>query len=113
MTRDEVIVDSQAWHMAFTDGGKIFAAENGCDKTIVAEYVDWIGDNYPWKYRADPIPSWKQRLQAVQNEDDPHRALLKYYNFMNQTEELRERLGDAASSLDGYIEEQIERMRDK
>ncbi|WP_299496881.1 hypothetical protein [uncultured Shewanella sp.] len=113
MTRDQVIVDSQAWHMAFTDEGKKYANDNGCDKSIVAEYVDWIRDNYPWKHKVDPISSWKKRLQAIEKEKDPHKALLKYNNFMSQTEELRERIDDATSSLDGYIQEQIDRIRDK
>jgi len=113
MTRDEVIIDCQAWHMAFTDEGKKYATENGCDKDVVAEYVDWIRGFYPWKNKVDPIPSWKNRLEAIKNEKDPHKALLKYSNFMNQTENLRERIGDATSSLDGYIQEQIDRMRGK
>lgn len=113
MTRDQVILDSQAWHMAFTDEGQKYAKDNRCDKNIVAEYVDWIRDNYPWKNKVDPIPSWRKRLQAIETEKDRHKALLKYNNFMSQTEDLRERINDATSSLDGYIQEQIDRMRGK
>jgi hypothetical protein len=113
MTRDQVIVDSQAWHLAFTDKGKKFARDHEGDTSTVGGYVDWIRDNYPWKHRVDPIPSWRKRQQAIETEKNPHKALLKYTQFMNQTDELRERIGDATVSLDNYIEEQIDLMRGK
>jgi hypothetical protein len=113
MTREQVIVDSQAWAFAFTEKAKIFARENKCAAKTVGAYVQWIKDNYGWKDRKDPIPSWKRRLNSLQRETDPHKALLQYKNFMDQTEAMRNILSKSAMQLDQHIQEQIDIARGK
>jgi hypothetical protein len=112
MTREQVI-DSQAWSFAFTEEGKAFARENRCPAKTVGAYAEWIKENYDWKQRKDPIPGWKRRLNSLQREADPHRALQMYKNFMDQTEELRNILSKSAMLLDQHIQEEIDRRRGK
>ena len=41
-TRDDVIIDAQAWSFAFTEDGRIFARDNGCREESVAGYVQGL-----------------------------------------------------------------------
>jgi hypothetical protein len=113
MTRGQVIVDSQAWAFAFTEKGKTFARENKCAAKTIGAYVQWIKNNYDWKHRKDPIPGWKRRLSSLQREADPHKALLLYKNFMDQTEAMRSILSKSAMQLDQHIQQQIDIARGK
>ncbi len=103
-TRQEFVVDCQAWAIAFTDKGKEFAAKNGCTVGTVGGYVNWLSKNYPWTIRTDPIPSWKIRLSSLKDEKDHHKALRRYTEFMSQTEEFREAVERAAAALDQHVE---------
>jgi hypothetical protein len=113
MTREQVIVDSQTWDFAFTEKAKAFARENKCNAKTIEAYVQWIKDNYDWKDRRDTIPSWKRRLNSLQRETDPHKALLLYKNFMDQTEVMRNILSKSAVQLDQHIQGQIDIARGK
>lgn len=110
-TRDKVVMDSQAWAMAFTEEGKKFAREHGATTDTVGNYVEWVAANYPWYIRKDPVDSWKQRLASLKSEPDEHKALRKYSEFMTQTQRFREAVDASAAALDQHVEEQIERTR--
>jgi hypothetical protein len=112
-TREQVIVDCQAWQFAFTEEGKQFARENHCPAKTMAEYIDWISSTYNWPHRSDPIESWQKRLESLKSETDHHEALKKYKDFMDQTEDLREKIDESATQLDRYIQEQIDLARGK
>lgn len=112
-TRAEVVRDCQAWPFAWTDEGKAFAQATGCKAATMGEYVDWLGHNYPWQVKADPIESWKRRHASLKRETDLDAALKKYCDFMKQTETFREALDEAVSQLDGYIQQQIDEYRGK
>ncbi|GAA3970683.1 hypothetical protein GCM10022278_30330 [Allohahella marinimesophila] len=112
-SRNEVVVDSQAWPFAFTDEGKRFAYEGGYIGKTVGGLVDWIIKNYSWQVSADPIPSWRSRLESLSREDDEHKALKKYCDFMRQTEDIRSQIDESAAQLDGHIQQQIDIMRGK
>jgi len=112
-TRDEVVIDSQVWPFTFTDDGKKFAIDNACSTKTIAEYVDWMKAHYSWKVRKDPIPGWKRRLTTFRKETDPHKALKLYHSFMEQTDELRSQIIEAAARLGGWIENQSDLAREK
>ncbi|MDZ7810274.1 MAG: hypothetical protein U5L11_09150 [Arhodomonas sp.] len=113
-SRDEVVVDSQAWPFAFTDEGRRFASEHGYTDQTVGGLVDWLIANYNnWQLKSDPIPSWLSRLESLSREDDEHKALKKYCDFMKQTEGIRSTIDESAAQLDGYIQQQIDIMRGK
>ena len=113
MTRDEAIVDAQVWQFAFTEDGKEFARTHGCVDTKVQAYVEWIARNYDWPVKSDPILGWRSRLASLAKENDYHRALKRYCDFMKQTEGIRATLGEAASQLDSFIDHQIDMARGK
>lgn len=53
------------------------------------------------KYSRDPIPTWKQKyLIPLQKERNLHSAVKKYFTFMQQTEDLREKISDAHEILE-------------
>lgn len=112
-SRDEVVVDSQAWPFAFTDEGRRFAFEHGYTDQTVGGLVDWLIANFNWQLKSDPIPSWLSRLESLSREDDEHKALKKYCDFMKQTEDIRSTIDESAAQLDGYIQQQIDIMRGK
>lgn len=112
-SRDQVIIDCQAWPFAFTEEGKKFARENHCPAKTMAEYIDWMSSTYDWPHRSDPTGSWQKRLKSLKFESDHHKALEKYKNFLDQTEDLREKIDEAATQLDRYIQEEIDRARGK
>lgn len=113
MSRDRSVVHSQAWAIAFTDEARAFARDNGGTVETVQAYVEWLADNFPWTVKRDPVPSWRKRVASLQKERDPHRALKKYCDFMRQTEAIRSTLNEAGAQLDGYIQSEIDRARDK
>jgi hypothetical protein len=113
-SRDEVVVDAQAWPFAFTEEAKVFASSNGfiegCEGGI---FVDWIVKNYDWLVKRDPVPSWNSRLDALRKEKDYHKALKKYCDFMRQTDDIRFYINEAAVQLDSYIQQQADAARGK
>lgn len=112
-TRDEVIIESQAWSFAFTEEAKEFAEKNSCNDFKVGSFVDWIRDNYNWTIKSDPIPSWRKRLLALSKEANLHLGLKKYCDFMRQTEKLRSDITEATIQLDSHIQHQIDIARGK
>ena len=112
-TRDQVIIDSQAWPFAFTDKAKEFAQVNGYSDSNSLNIVEWIGLNYPWQIKSDPIASWRNRLNSLHSETHLHNALKKYCDFMTQTEDIRSKIYEAAAQLDAHIQQEIDRMRGK
>lgn len=112
-SRDDVVVSCQAWPFAFTDEAKEFAKAHGCREKHVGPFVEWIAKNYKWPVKADPIPSWRTRLDSLKRESDYHRALKKYCDFMKQTEDIRANITEAAVQLDNHIQMQIDIARGK
>ena len=110
-SRDQVIIDGQAWSIAFSEDCKKFARDNGCPEMTVFQFVDWIKDNHPLKYRSDPIPSWQERSNSLRREANPNQALKKYRSFIDQTATIRENIEEGAAQVDAYIDGQIEQMR--
>jgi hypothetical protein len=112
-SRDNVIVDSQAWPFGFTEEARKFAKNNGYSVSHVGPYIEWLAKNYDWPIKKDPIPSWRSRLVKLSKENDYHKALKRYCDFMHQTEDIRSQLTEAAAQLDAYIQQQIDFARGK
>lgn len=113
-TRDKAVIDAQAWPVAFSEEGKKFARENAWDgQGSVFHFVEWIGANYPLKYRADPISSWKKRAAELHADTNPHNALNRYHSFLAETAELRESLMDGAMAVEREIDSAIDQMREE
>jgi hypothetical protein len=109
-SRDEAVVETFAWNVAFTEVGKRFALERGFEGSM-ADYIKWLGENYPLPLRNDPIPGWKSRAAGIRAKSNQHKALKKYRDFMRQTSDARAALEKSHGQVEQYVEEQIERMR--
>ncbi|RVI34229.1 hypothetical protein [Sinorhizobium meliloti] len=109
-SRNEAIVETFAWRIAFTDEGKQFGRERGFNGSMF-EFVRWIGENYPIPFRSDPIRGWQARAAKLRTEKNPHLALKKYRDFMTQTADARAALDEAHGQVEQYIDQQIEQMR--
>ena len=112
-TRNEVIVDVQVWPFAFTEKAKKFSRDNGCTEKHIGAYVEWLAINYNWRIKSDPINSWRRRLTALRQQTNPHEALKRYCNFMNQTVELRSQIEESAMELDSHIQQLVDQARGK
>jgi hypothetical protein len=110
-SRDEAIVETFAWNVAFTEEGKKFALERGFNEGSMVDYIKWLGENYPLPLKKDPIPGWKARAAEIRAESNPHKGLKKYRDFMKQTSDARAALEKSLGQVEQYVEEQIERMR--
>jgi hypothetical protein len=112
-SRRKAIIAAQAWPYAFSEEGKTWARDHGCTTDTVGGYVDWLSAKYPWPIRADPIASWRKRLESLKGEKNLDAALKKYCDFMRQTEDFRSQIDESASQLDSYIQQQIDIARGK
>lgn len=110
-TRDEAVVGSQAWAIAFTDEGRSYAAKNACPEKTVGGYVDWLAKTYPFRVKRDPIPSWKRRAARLRATKNPHSVLSTYQSFMDETAELRDALLSSAGSAEAEIDRLIDERR--
>jgi hypothetical protein len=111
-TRDEAVLGTQAWDLAFDEEGKVFAAENGFEGNLL-QSVDFLIEKFPFRYRRDPIPSWQAQANRLRAQVDPHMALEHYQSFINQTGPLRAALEQSASAAEAEIEAASDRMRGK
>jgi hypothetical protein len=111
-TRDKAVIDSQAWPLAFTSEGKAFAAKRGWSGNIL-QSVDWLADNYPFRFRRDPISSWERQLKKLRSQKNPHTVLLHYHSFMTETANLRDTIEHAAGQVEAEIDSAIDRARGK
>ncbi len=112
-TRDEVIVRCLAWKAAATDEAKEFARLNGCQVQGGFAYVDWIAKNYKLPIKKDPIENWRKRKDRLRLEENPHKALKLYRNFIDETVEIRNEIADSHAAFDRYIDGLIDERRGK
>ncbi|MBV6512649.1 MAG: hypothetical protein FMNOHCHN_02158 [Ignavibacteriaceae bacterium] len=112
-TRDEVIVNLQAWDFAFSEKAKDFAKTNEFQVGTIDEYVYWIQKNYQWTIKSDPISKWNKRLNSIKMEKDLHCALKKYCDFLKQTENIRNIIMESRAQQEAYIQNQIDISRGK
>ena len=92
-TRDKAVVDTQAWSLAFSEEGKAFAFAHGWYGNML-QLVEWLAENYPHKFRSDPIASWQAQTGRLRGNKNPHVTLSNYQSFMASTADIREALED-------------------
>ncbi len=112
-TRDRAVIDTQAWPLAFGGKAKEFAHQNGWTGGNFPAFMDWLAQNYPFKNRQDPIPSWQRRAAALKVETSAHKALVRYHSFMEETAEFREALMEHAAAAEREIDALVDRMREE
>ncbi|AHI24698.1 hypothetical protein H845_746 [Komagataeibacter xylinus E25] len=87
-TRNQAIIDTQAWGLAFSDEGKAFVANLGFKGQSVRS-VDLLVKKYHFPFRHDPIPKWRERSKKLRSKVDPDKALESYQSFVTTTGPLR------------------------
>ena len=102
-TRNEVVVDAQVWSFAFTEKARKFARDNGYTEKGGKEYTEWLTENYNWKFKTDPIDTWRRRLTTLSQQTNNHKALKHYCDFMNQTNKIRSQIDDSVSMLEALL----------
>jgi hypothetical protein len=109
-TRDKAVIDCQAWPLAFSEKGKAFAEQRGWEGNVL-QFVEWLGDNYPLRFKGDPTGSWRKQLDTLRARKNPHAALNHYHSFMMETADLREAVEEAAMQVEAEIDAAIDRAR--
>jgi len=112
-TRDQAIVESQTWPLAFSTEGRDFAKANGFSGKTMPELIEWLGQHYPLRFKRDPIPGWKKQSQRLRSKGNPHTALENYAAFMEHTAKIREALNELALAAEAEIDRLIDMRRGK
>ncbi|SMF51178.1 hypothetical protein SAMN06265365_117117 [Tistlia consotensis] len=111
--RDAAIVDCQAWPLAFTKEGQLFAKEHGWAGENVLQLAEWLGQNYPFRLKRDPVSSWRKQVARLRSKKNPHVALFNYQSFMDATSSIREALYENAAQVEIEIDRLIDQRRGK
>jgi hypothetical protein len=112
LSRDELAMDVQAWHIMFSEKGKAFVRKNPSPAETIQGLADWFRDTYPFDVRRDPIPGWTAQLAGLQAEKNEHMMLKKYHEFMQRTVDFREGLSASVSAFDAEVDRQIDEARE-
>ena len=110
VSRDQAILDTQAWDVAFEDDGKAFLRSRQFKGSVLAA-VQLIAAEYPFKVRRDPVPSWQEKAKKLRRASNPHIALDHYQAFVTQTASLRAAIEQSAGAAEAEIEAASDRMR--
>jgi hypothetical protein len=111
-TRDKAVIDCQVWRVAFSDESKAFAEQRGWKGNLL-QLVEWLGDNYPLRFKGDPVGSWRKQVANLRTQKNPHAALNHYHSFITETSDLREAVEEAAAQVEAEIDAAIDRARDR
>jgi hypothetical protein len=109
-TRDRAVVECQAWSLAFSDEGKAFAISHNWTGNNLA-LVDYLAENYPFRFGGDPIQSWERQAKSLRAKRDGHAALIHYNSFIIETSDLRDAIEQSARAAEAEIDLAIERAR--
>lgn len=112
-TRDEAVLEYQAWELAFSDEGENEARERGWPGGTRGDLLKWLMAHYPFKDRRDPIPGWRKQSLRLRSNGNPHTALQNYQSFMTVTAKLREAMGQAAAAAEEEIDRQVDEYRER
>jgi hypothetical protein len=110
-SRDEVVLQSQAWHVAFTDEGKNFAISNGLSQSNIFGVIDYIALKYPFGVKKDPIKRWESRVQVVSEEEDPHKCLEKFRQLFAEIQSVHVAVESSAIALSEEIDRKVDAAR--
>ncbi|KXF77133.1 hypothetical protein ATN84_25545 [Paramesorhizobium deserti] len=111
-TRDQATVECQTWPLAFSDEGRNYAKERGFSGETL-ELLEWLGANYPLRFKKDPIPGWRRQVARLRSKASPHVALENYAAFMEHTAQLREALDESAMAAEAEIDRLVDERRGK
>ena len=106
-------VQGPVWRLAFAPEGHKFARENGFSGRSIHDLVEWLGQHFPLRIKKDPIPGWRRRATRLRSKGNPHLAIATYVDFLNETAQFRQDLGDSCAAAEAEIERQIDEYRSR
>ncbi|MGJ7042771.1 hypothetical protein J2Y63_006054 [Shinella sp. BE166] len=112
-TRDQVTIDCQTWPLAFSTEGRDYAQAKGFSGKSFRELFEWLGANYPLRFKKDPIPGWQRQAARLRSKGNPHTVLENYAAFMEHTARIREAFSETAAAAEREIDRLIEMRRAK
>jgi len=110
-TRDQATVECQTWPLSFGREGRDFAKANGFSGRSFRELLDWLGANYPLRFKKDPVPGWQKQAARLRSKGNPHTALENYAAFMEHTAQIREAFSESAATAEREIDRLIDERR--
>jgi len=114
-TRDEAVIEYQAWELAFGEEGENEARKSGWPGGTRGDLLKWLMAHYPFKDRRDPIPGWRKQSLRLRSNGNAHKALQNYSSFMSVTAKMREAMAQTAAAaeeeMDRAADDYRERMR--
>ncbi|AYM66163.1 hypothetical protein G6L68_25095 [Agrobacterium fabrum] len=113
ITRDQATINCQVWRLAFASEGHKFARENGFSGRSIHDLVEWLGQHFPLRIKKDPIPGWRRRATRLRSKGNPYLAIATYVDFLNETAQFRQDLGDSCAAAEAEIERQIDEYRSR
>jgi hypothetical protein len=111
-TRDEAVIDCQVWPLSFSVEGRTFAKKNGFSGRTMHDLLEWLGRNYPFPFKKDPVASWRKQVTRLRSKGNPHAALENYVSFMEKSASLREALYESAAAAEAEIDRQVDAYRE-
>lgn len=112
-TRDQATVECQTWPLSFSDEGRKYARNNGFAGKTMPELLEWLGVNYPLRFKMDPIPSWKKQVARLRSKGNPHTALENYVAFMEHSAQIREAYHETAAAAEREIDRLVDEYRER
>ncbi|MDW9776420.1 hypothetical protein GOA89_32535 [Sinorhizobium meliloti] len=112
-TRDQATIECQTWPLAFSTEGRDYAKANGFSGKSFRELLEWLGANYPLRFKKDPIPGWERQAARLRSKGNPHTALENYVAFMEHTAQIREAFSETAAAAEREIDRLIDMRRGK
>jgi hypothetical protein len=109
MPREQVILTAQQ----LSKKAMAYADEHAPSDVTGPFRIEWLRENYPLECASDPVSGWRKRLESLRTETDLHKALDKYENFMEQTEDLRQAIDEFGMEIDAMIQKQVDERRGK
>lgn len=113
ITRDQATVDCQTWRLAFSPEGQKFARDNGFPGRSLRDLIAWLGDEFPLRFKKDPIAGWQKQAKRMRSKGNPHQALANYVDFMSYTAEFRQDLSESCAAAEAEIDRQIDEYRSR
>lgn len=112
-TRDQATIECQTWPLAFSTEGNEYAKANGFRGRSFKEMLEWLGKNYPLRFKKDPIPGWEKQVARLRSKGNPHAALKNYASFMGHTAQIREAFLESAAASEREIDRLVDEYRGK
>lgn len=113
LSRDEHLIETQAWHFVSSDEGEKFVQAQGWSELHPIQFIDQLKVAKTWAVPRDPTGRWQRRQEVLAKEKNVDLAFNKYCDFIFETENIRDAVSRSATALDREIQQQKDMRRAK